>query len=589
MDKKGPKSFGNYAVEKLLSENDLGHLYLARHQDMAIPVVVKVLDKLTLTKNQQKKLAKSAQFLITTIHPAINRVYDFWITDNIVHIVSAYQKQGNLRDAYPKGYRLSEKQVAELMKHLASGLLKAHGAGVFHGDLRFENILMDENNQPLWSDLGIFPVITRQEETGLYKAEYMAPEQFAGVPTMATDLYGLGVIAYELLAGLPPFDGNYEELEQLHTANIPPLVNRKGVLISQQISDAVLKALAKKPEDRQVSVAVFANDLTQYAHTSDEFLDEDDTIPARFPQGATVMIHSEHTGKIVDFSWSPDGIHIASLHEQHRSSSPDINKTLHIWSAQTGIFEHELEEGIYPKAVGWSSGGNNVVSTGWSKFISVWDASTGKRLHKIQPPTDVYIDYMKVSPDGKTAALLLKDDKKVYFFDVETAKTTSFHRIDTVQLSWSPDSTKIALVGKDNIVQIWDATNKHRLLFFLEHTKNVFDLAWSLDGKMIASTEYDTLFVWSTKTGRIFRSKEFDKHTARLAWFPDGTRLAFITYEGEHPNFTSRVKIWNLVTDEVEYVYKRHSTNICKIAVSPDGTRIASGDENGRIFVWQAV
>src|SRR5205807_832286 len=139
-----------------------------------------------------------------------------------------------------------------------------HDQGFIHRDVKPDNLLIGENNEILLGDFGITimtPSLTIDTESQRLAGtpSYMAPEQFLGQPSRASDQYSLGVITYEWLTGYCPFQGSFLEVMGQQLQVSPPLLHEKIPILTPAIAQIVHKALAKDPKQRFESVKKFAD------------------------------------------------------------------------------------------------------------------------------------------------------------------------------------------------------------------------------------------------------------------------------------------------------------------------------------------
>src|SRR6266700_3260534 len=179
----------------------------------------------------------------------------------------------------------------------------------------------------------------------------------------------------------------------------------------------------------------------------------------------------------------------------------------------------------------------------------------------------------------------------------QRAAITAYHGLTSTvfAVAWSPDGRRIASGGNDSTVQVWDGASAHRLLTFTRHTAPVRGVAWSPDGTRIASASQDgTVQVWDAKSGRhvlIYRGQ-----TAPIwavAWSPDGVCLASATgnTSDEHPRET--VQVWIAVTVHRLMSYPilsstAYADGTLSMAWSPDGKHLASGGADTIVHFWNA-
>ncbi|MBV9123279.1 MAG: serine/threonine protein kinase, partial [Planctomycetes bacterium] len=210
-------------------------------------------------------------------HPNLCRVYDVGQIQGIHYLTMAYIEGQPLSEFAGSGLRLPQRGVAALVRKVALALAAAHARGVIHRDLKPSNIMINQEGQPIIMDFSLALRLnagdTRLTRSGmkLGTPAYMSPEQVDGnVDSMgpACDIYSLGVILYELLAGQRPFQGKLDVLvDQIRTQEpSPPSGHRPGV--DPRLERICLKAMAKKIKDRYASMAQMAAALHDYLRVS---------------------------------------------------------------------------------------------------------------------------------------------------------------------------------------------------------------------------------------------------------------------------------------------------------------------------------
>jgi eukaryotic-like serine/threonine-protein kinase len=216
---------------------------------------------------------REAQLLGRLTHPNILPAYHSGIEAGYHFLVMQYVPDGSLADAIKgKGVhrldlptRLSF--TLDIVAQLAAALQYTHEHRVIHADVKPSNVLVQVEPNGHWhvllADFGVArnldTLAQRDEVAGT--AAYMAPEQFYGQPSPACDQYALGVMAFLLLTGRLPFTGGLGELLRAHMGEDPPALRALNPEVSASVESVIVRALAKRPEDRHDSVAVFAQAL----------------------------------------------------------------------------------------------------------------------------------------------------------------------------------------------------------------------------------------------------------------------------------------------------------------------------------------
>ena len=272
-----------YIVEERLGAGGMGAVYRARHLSMDRPVAIKFLHQRFMEdESARTRFQTEARAAVKLRHANAVSVTDFGQTaEGVIYIVMELLEGRTLREILSREAPLETARAISLMLQTSAAVAAAHEAGIIHRDLKPANILVTQSaDQPAVVkvlDFGIatFTADEDDEEVTTFSQttpvigtpRYMSPEQYSGNElTPATDVYSLGVILYEMLAGMAPFTGSTPaEIAQKH-ANDPPHAPREIVAaIPEDIERIVLKALEKQPGDRFANAAEFHQELLETA------------------------------------------------------------------------------------------------------------------------------------------------------------------------------------------------------------------------------------------------------------------------------------------------------------------------------------
>jgi len=282
---------GRYHRLRLLGSGGMGEVYLMEDRRINRQVAIKVIRSegaaspdSDVAKDAARLFQREARAIAALEHPNILPLYDFGeetLEDTtITYMVMPFCAEGSLagwlrqRGNPP---RLSLQDIAHLVEQAADALQIAHDHHVIHLDVKPSNFLLRGNtrnpNRPtlLLADFGIArssATVANSSRTIRGTPSSMAPEQWSSMPVPATDQYALAVMAYELLAGRPPFVGSMEQLMYQHFSIQPPPPSTFNTHLSPAIDSVILRALAKKPQERFPSIADFANAFEQAVRLS---------------------------------------------------------------------------------------------------------------------------------------------------------------------------------------------------------------------------------------------------------------------------------------------------------------------------------
>jgi serine/threonine-protein kinase len=260
---------GRYEVVSTLGQGAMGTVYKAVDPLIERPIAIKTIN-LNLSKEEraefEERFYREAKSAGRLSHANIVTIYDVGETDDIAYIAMEYLEGESLREMLDSGVVLPIEMIGRLAARVASALNYAHENHVVHRDIKPANIMIMPNRDVKIMDFGIAQIPTgsrTQLGTVLGSPKYMAPEQVAGQSTDGrTDIFALGVVLYEMLTGVTPFNGDNlsaimykilnEEPAPPSTLNprVPPVFDR-----------IISRALAKRPEDRYPTAREFARDL----------------------------------------------------------------------------------------------------------------------------------------------------------------------------------------------------------------------------------------------------------------------------------------------------------------------------------------
>ena len=609
------QQLGNYRLLRPLGYGGFADVYLGEHTYLKTQVAVKVLRE-KMEAQDVEKFLKEAQTVAALKHLHILRVLDFGMENSTPFLVMEYAPGGTLRKKHPRGSMVPLPTVVSYVKQIALALQYAHGQNIVYRDVKPENMLVEADGKIVLGDFGIATPAHKTQSLSTREAlgtvPYMAPEQIQGKLHLASDQYALGVVVYEWLSGVLPFDGkNSIEIAMHHLYDPPPPLRERLPNIAINVEQVVLRALDKEPLQRFATVQEFASTLEQ-ASQSEKFAPPSQLLlvkqvehqeyqpillarslvhtdkvwntqsPAQLRKsspvaGTLLCTYNGHSEGVQALAWSPDGSRIAS-------GSSD--ETVQIWDATTGVqvrIYHGHAGSV--STIAWSPDGTRIASGSDDGTVQIWDATTGEQVgtygsHSHAVCTVVW------SPDGVLIASG-SFDKTVRVWDASTGRYVLTYRghSDCVEaVAWSPDGTRIASGSDDGTAQVWDASTGKHVLTYSGHAKAVYTLAWSPDGTRIASGSDDgTVQIWDASTGeQVLIYRRHLGYVSAAVWSPDGSCIV-------SGSFDKTVRVWDASTGKQVLTYRGHSRWVEAVMWSPDGTHIASGDYNGIVHVWQAI
>lgn len=279
------KMLGTCTLQSLLGRGGMGAVYLALqqrpHRTVAVKVLLPELAQDTTGFNEfLARFRREADAIASLDHVNIMPIYEYGEQDQLAYLVMPYVTGGTLRDIIMKHNKLPLNEVITIIEQIAAALDYAHQHGIIHRDLKPGNILFHADGRLLLTDFGIAKVLGESADasgvemqtlttTGsiIGTPEYLSPEQAAGGPIdQRADIYSLGVVLFQLLTGQVPFSGTTPVAVAIkHAIESPPSLMRFNADVPATVEEVIMKALAKKPEQRYATAGELARALRSAA------------------------------------------------------------------------------------------------------------------------------------------------------------------------------------------------------------------------------------------------------------------------------------------------------------------------------------
>ena len=258
---------GQYEVQDFIGQGAMGLVYRAYHVQLARTGAVKVLQAIAPDGDSIARFRREAQAIAQMRHPNILNVYDFGEHEGMPYMIVEYVPGGSLANRLNQG-PIDQVAALKYLRGIAAGLDHAHGLGIIHRDVKPANVLLEKDDTPVLADFGLAKLLQSssvKSNTGVTTGTpaYMSPEQVTGSQVgPPADRYSLATMAYEMLTGSIPFDG--EGLMEVLYAQVhrdPPLPSARNNTLSPQVDAVVMRGLAKDPAARWESCSAFVDAL----------------------------------------------------------------------------------------------------------------------------------------------------------------------------------------------------------------------------------------------------------------------------------------------------------------------------------------
>jgi serine/threonine protein kinase len=312
-----------YELDREIGRGGMGIVYLAKDRRLKRAVAIKLLPpELAFRSEIRSRFLREAETAAQLSHPCIVPIYSVDEKDGLVYFVMAFVDGDTLAKRIHDRGALDPAEVRRILREVGDALAYAHEHGVVHRDIKPDNILLDAaTSRPMVTDFGIARAISdgsaRLTATGIAigTPAYMSPEQSAGDRDVdgRSDLYSLGVVAYQMLCGELPFNAtNTPALLVKHLSERPVPVDKRSSNIPPDLARAVMLCLEKNPGDRFPTAQAFVTAL-------DTGNVPNLPVPRTFDASVTAPAYAQPTTDLI-------GSYVATSEDRARWEAPDVAK-----------------------------------------------------------------------------------------------------------------------------------------------------------------------------------------------------------------------------------------------------------------------
>ncbi|MDQ7025273.1 MAG: serine/threonine-protein kinase [Anaerolineae bacterium] len=261
-DNLSGRQIGAYELQDVIGRGGMAEVYQAVGNDSI--VAIKVMHSHYLYDEENlKRFQREGEFGLGMIHDHIVAVYEVGEIEKVPYLVMEFVDGEDLRSIIRRTNKYTINDVTLWMRDICNALDMAHEQGYIHRDIKPSNIMVRPSGDAVLMDFGIAKfkyATTHITGASVGTIDYMAPEQIQNSKHIdhRADIYSLGIVVYELLTGLLPFEGSIPQVMYAHMNYPPPDPRDFNALVPEKIALAVMKALAKNPNDRFQSAGEFA-------------------------------------------------------------------------------------------------------------------------------------------------------------------------------------------------------------------------------------------------------------------------------------------------------------------------------------------
>lgn len=585
-------TLGPYRILDVLGKGGMGVVYRALDEELQRKVALKFLHpELTGDKSRILRFKQEARAASALNHPNILTVFAIGEIDGR-HYISTELVEGETLRELMKSRQMSLSQILSVASQISSALASAHAAGIMHRDIKPENIMLRPDGylkvldfgiakliEPSISDSELSTLINTEQGTIIGTIQYMSPEQARGLAVDArTDIWSLGVVLFEMLAGHPPFEGKTKsDVMVAILEHEPPALSNLNTGKSDAIQRIVTKAITKDREDRYQSAEELLNDLRDFEQSEASVYLERPLLPNvnRHLVAETAKQRTKATDDPGAIRAASSAEYIVSEIKQHKLRAGGVLAALALilTSASFGVLRY-IER---------SKPAGQLQTMNMSRLTT-----SGKARGAA------------ISPDGKYVAYVKQDDgsRSLWLRQVGTTNDIQISsQIDGGGLVFSPDG---AYLYYRNF--FGDLSRMHVLggasnLLLKGVTSSV---SFSPDGKRfaflraIAGTEEMSLLVANADgTGEMLLAsrKHPESFAQAVAWSPDGKVIACgVTHSDAQGTYMSVVQV-RVESGQTEAITSERWFEVTALTWLSDGSGLlVMVAERGSLFqqkIWK--
>jgi Tol biopolymer transport system component/tRNA A-37 threonylcarbamoyl transferase component Bud32 len=469
-----------YSIDREIGQGGMATVYLAQDIKHRRRVAVKVLRPDLAATLGSDRFFREIEVAAQLQHPHILPLLDSGEAGGFLYYVMPFIEGESLRERLARQGELPVNDAVRILSEVVDALAAAHAAGVVHRDIKPDNIMLS-GRHALVMDFGVAKAVS--EATGrnqlttagvaLGTPAYMAPEQAAADPHLdhRVDIYAVGVLAYELLTGRPPFIGlTPQQVLAAHVTQAPDPVERYRPGIPQGLSDLVMRCLAKRPADRWQSADDLLNALEPLAMSSGGMT------PAQTRPVAAVRPPPRQFPRWA--AWLAGGAIVAAgaFALSRRQSAPETI----VLGQRTAVAVSDDQE-RWPTLM---PDGRSVLYTLWrdtSQTIVIQQVNGGAPMI-VTAGVPGFKCCQAVSPDG--SRILFNGSDGLYVMPTLGGQARRILSPVSAQAAWSPDGERIVATVRFDSLAILSADGTGRQL--IATGTELHSPAWSLDGEWIA-------------------------------------------------------------------------------------------------------
>ena len=583
-----------YRIERELGQGGMATVYLAEDMRHHRKVAVKVLREDLSASVGAGRFLREIEIAAQLQHPNILPLLDSGEAAGLLYYVMPYVEGQSLRQRLAREHELPIGEAVKILMEVVDALAHAHTHGVVHRDIKPDNVMLT-GRHALVADFGVARAVS--EATGassftsmgvaLGTPTYMAPEQAVADPNIdhRADIYAVGVMGYELLAGRPPFSGtNPQQVIAAQVTEKPDPLSKHRPGVTPDLEQTIMRCLEKRPADRWQSAGELLAALEQLATPSGGIAPTAARMtPAAKPHQRTAFIVG---GALVA------ALLAAVVYALSRSSTPSraLGRSTQITS-DPGL---EIHPAISPdgKLVAYAAGNAGRMRV----FIR---PVAGGRTIPVSDDSSSVESLPRWSPDGNQLLFLSRGGVSVAPALGGSARAViDPGRSGVISADWSPDGTSIAFVRGDSVYTVGHKGDAPRLIA-VGHGIN--SCAWSNSnrwlacvrgnpyytevGSMFGNTAQSAIVLVSLTDGALSEITTNESLNAAPFWAPGGSVLYFVS-DRDGPRDIYAVEIGSAGKPRTKPSRVTAGLEVQTLSLSASGQQLAYSVYASRANIW---
>jgi serine/threonine protein kinase len=618
-------SFGRYHLLERLGEGGMATVHKAFDTHLESEVAVKVIRNRKLApeilRKTLKRFEREARALIKLSHPNIVKIIDYGEFEGQPFLVMPYFRGGTLKDLM-QGKPIPYQEAANLLIPIALGLSYAHQAKIIHRDVKPANILIDEAGNPMLTDFGIAKILDEEIPINLTGTsavigtpEYMAPEQVSNHSVdHRADIYALGVVFYEMVTGRKPFQADTPVAVLFkHVSDPLPRPSSFVPNLPEEVEYFLIKALAKRPEDRYQDMAEFKKGLQklQKPLSRRKFFPRKkvqalynqqpvssggeltyDQLETGVRKKSIPNNHSQNPVSKRFWIWAPavlgvlmvlifliDQGQVLSIGEMASTLTPTMTKTILPTQEHTLTISPTATIAITPTpAIGYKL--SFVSDREGNQEIYMMDIDGSNLINLTNNSAND--GHPAFSPDGNKITFVSDRDwnDDIYLMNSDGSNIIRLtdSSVNDQEPAWSPDGKQIVYISGNDDPKIYkmNADGSQQVGFSYQGSYGAYSPSWSPDGFDIVFRSgwgyINFISPEGKNNGNDFRFRGRDP-----SWSPDGSKIAYISDNRiftMSPDFSNQARITFMNEDASEPAWSSDGKWIAFTSLNDDNKDI---------------